>query len=243
MLFTIYFRVGGHKNGQILSLTTKTRQIDIFRKVIRGMQILPYFPSRIRTHTHTHTHTPVLWLAPRATYNANCISWKTSFHYFKPRRMFENFGGARSVQTDSPSPLLAWNTFQHPNNIEPRGIPTRAATNGFADTNSDRITIRIGTLNIRDARNSNLEAALRASEQMKVDVTVLTETRLHNDCYTRSAFGYTVFAMTTTYLNQGGVALVHRSSNRWQVESEMRHGPNVISFHQGAKKCESYIIP
>jgi hypothetical protein len=79
--------------------------------------------------------------------------------------MFENFGGARSVQTDSPSPLLARNIFQHPNDVEPRRIPTRAATegrNGFADTNSDRITIRIGTLNLRDARISNLEAALHA---------------------------------------------------------------------------------
>jgi hypothetical protein len=78
---------------------------------------------------------------------------------------------------------------------------------------------------------------------MKVDVTVLTETRLHNDCYTRSAFGYTVFATTTTYLNQGGVALVHCSSNRWQVESEMRHGPNVISsLLISGRSCRLFLI-
>jgi hypothetical protein len=65
---------------------------------------------------------------------------------------------------------------------------------------------------------------------MGIDVGLFTETKFCNDHYTRSAFGYNVFATTTTRLNQGGVALVHRHSDQWQVESEMRHGPNVVSF-------------
>lgn len=147
--------------------------------------------------------------------------------------MFNTNGGARSVRTDSPSPLLARTVFPISNSVEPRRIPTRAAApirNNFDDADSGRITIQIATLNIRDARNSNLEAALRALGQMNVDVAVLTETRLNNDRYTRSAFDYIVSATTTTHMNQGGIALAHRTSNRWQVESEMRHGPNVISF-------------
>jgi exonuclease III len=97
------------------------------------------------------------------------------------------------------------------------------------DTDANPI-IRIATLNIRDGRNAGLEAALRASKQMRIDVIVLTETKFQNDHRTRSAFGYNVFATMTSHLNQGGIALAHRHCTRWQVESEMRHGPNVISF-------------
>jgi exonuclease III len=97
------------------------------------------------------------------------------------------------------------------------------------DTDANPI-IRIANLNIRDGRNTGLEAVLRASQQMKIDVIVLTETKFQNDHHTRSAFGYNIFATMTSHLNQGGIALAHRHCTRWQVESEMRHGPNVISF-------------
>lgn len=113
--------------------------------------------------------------------------------------------------------------------------------NESADINRERITIQIAAFNIRYARNSNLEAALCAAERMNIDIAVFTETCLHNDRYTRSAFGYSVVAMTTSILNQGGFALVHRSSNQWQVESEMRHGPNVISFLLTSGQCRFFL--
>jgi hypothetical protein len=74
--------------------------------------------------------------------------------------------------------------------------------------NNDCITIRLATYNIRDSHNSNLKAALRACEKMRIDVAVLTETRLSTDRHTRSAYCYTVFATQTTHFNQDGIALI-----------------------------------
>jgi hypothetical protein len=66
---------------------------------------------------------------------------------------------------------------------------------------------------------------------MRVSVGILTETRLSTDRYTRSAYGYTVFATQTTRVNQGGIALTFTNNSLYfQVESQRRHGPNVISF-------------
>jgi hypothetical protein len=108
--------------------------------------------------------------------------------------------------------------------VAPRRIPTGTATTDVQekepdvrDTDADPL-ILIATLNIHDGCNSGLEAALRASEQMKVDIIVLTDTKFQNDHYTRSAFGYNIFATTTSHLNQGGIALAHCHSNGWQVE-------------------------
>jgi hypothetical protein len=64
---------------------------------------------------------------------------------------------------------------------------------------------------------------------MRIDVGVLTETRLSTDHYTRSAYGYTVFATQTTHTNQGGIALIFNNSFYFQIESQEKHGPNVIS--------------
>jgi hypothetical protein len=118
--------------------------------------------------------------------------------------------------------------------VEPRTDATRATgthrQSGSAIDN-DCTTITISTYNIRDGRNSNLEAALRACEQMRVDVGILTETRLSTDRYTRSAYGYTVFATKTTHINQGGIALIFTNNSLYfQVEAQRRHGPNVISY-------------
>jgi hypothetical protein len=119
--------------------------------------------------------------------------------------------------------------------VEPRRIPTGAAEERRQDGNAidndcTAITINIATYNIRDARNSNLEAALRACEEMRIHLGILTETRLDTDRYTRSAYGYTVFATKTTHFNQGGIALIFTNNSlHFQVESQKKHGPNVVS--------------
>jgi hypothetical protein len=78
-------------------------------------------------------------------------------------------------------------------------------------------------------RNSNLEAALRACEQMRIDIGILTETMLSTHRYTRSAYGYTVFATQTTHSNQGGIALIFTNSSPYfQIESQQKHGPNNV---------------
>jgi exonuclease III len=119
--------------------------------------------------------------------------------------------------------------------VEPRRIPTgttaeRRRDGNAIDNDCATITINIATYNIRDGRNSNLEAALRACEQMRIHFAVLTETKLSTDRYTRSAYGYTVFATKTNHINQGGIAVIFTNNSLYfQVKSQQRHGPNVIS--------------
>lgn len=90
--------------------------------------------------------------------------------------------------------------------------------------------INIATYNIRSGRNGRLEIALRAMEQMNVDLGILTEAKLTDGIYTRCSSGYNVVATNARVHNQGGVALFYKNSPDWQVESVRHHGPNVISF-------------
>jgi hypothetical protein len=118
--------------------------------------------------------------------------------------------------------------------VEPRRNPTGVTAtnrqNGNAIDNdceaNATTTIKIATYNIRDGRNSNLEAALRACEKMRIDIGVLTETRLSTHRHTRWAHGYTVFATQTTHTNQGGIALIFTNSLYFQIESP--EGPTAL---------------
>ena len=87
----------------------------------------------------------------------------------------------------------------------------------------------IGTWNIQSGRNTCLETALRALSIVGVDVCFLTETKLTAGIYTRLSSGYRVLATNAVSHRQGGVALVYRDSPYFQVESSVRHGPNVMS--------------
>jgi exonuclease III len=144
--------------------------------------------------------------------------------------------GQAAAATMLPSPLPNRQLFSLSAGappVEPRTDATRATeTNRQSGSaiDNDCTTITISTYNIRDGRNSNLEAALRACEQMRIDVGILTETKLSTDRYTRSAYGYTVFATTTTHFNQGGIALIFTNKSLYfQIEAQRKHGPNVIS--------------
>jgi hypothetical protein len=90
--------------------------------------------------------------------------------------------------------------------------------------------ITLATYNIRSGRNGRLETALRAMDQMKVDLGILTEAKLTDGIYTRCSSGYSVVATSARVHNQGGVALFYKNSPDWQIESVRYHGPNVISF-------------
>ena len=87
--------------------------------------------------------------------------------------------------------------------------------------------LRLATLNITDARNARLNAAIRCMKEMRIDIGVLTETKLHHDRYTKSSDGYTVVA-TKADKSKGGVALVYRKAEGWVLESIRCFGPNVI---------------
>ena len=62
--------------------------------------------------------------------------------------------------------------------------------------------IKIATYNIRSGRAGNLESALRALEQMEVDLAILTETKLTDDRHTKFNFGYRVVATKAASHNQ-----------------------------------------
>jgi exonuclease III len=96
-------------------------------------------------------------------------------------------------------------------------------------SNNTKPQIRIATFNIRSGRGERLIAALRALEQLNVDVGLLTEVKLTDERYTRHSFGYEVAATTAVHHSQGGVALCWRDTEVSQVEGVHRHGPNVIS--------------
>jgi hypothetical protein len=147
------------------------------------------------------------------TQNESAIGDSTMSSPFPMRQLFR--AGAPSVDTRT-------------NPTETTG--GRQQDGNAIDNDCTAITINIATYNIRDARNSNLEAALRACEKMKIHLGVLTETRLCTERYTRSAYGYTVFASKTTHTNQGVIALIFTNNSlHFQVESQRKHGPNVVS--------------
>ena len=95
---------------------------------------------------------------------------------------------------------------------------------------AQRTVVRMATYNIQSGCAGRLEMALRAMEQMNVDLGILTEAKLTNGIHTRYSSGYQVFATEARSHCQGGVALFYRHSPFWQVESVRRYGPNVISF-------------
>jgi exonuclease III len=71
--------------------------------------------------------------------------------------------------------------------------------------------------------------ALRAMNQMNVDIGILMETKLTDGIHTRQSSGYHVYTTSARSHSQGGMALFFRNSALWQVESIRRFGPNIIS--------------
>ena len=104
------------------------------------------------------------------------------------------------------------------------------APSDSSESEEDKTTpIRIATWNIQSGRNGRLEQALRAMGQMNIDLGFLTEAKLTDGIHTRYSFGYRVVATEARSGSQGGVALFYRDSRLWSIESEVKHGPNVIS--------------
>ena len=96
------------------------------------------------------------------------------------------------------------------------------------DNNNKKFNgIHIGTINIISGRKSRLEMICQILEQHKIDIGILTETKL-NGFHTHSAFGYRVLASRCVNTNQGGVAFVVRKNKNWHVEGFKTYGQNVI---------------
>jgi hypothetical protein len=91
--------------------------------------------------------------------------------------------------------------------------------------------VAIALFNIRSGRNGGLEAALRAMDQLGVDIGFLVETKLTGGIYTRHSLGYDVLASTAMSSSSGGIALFWRGNILYKVEETRIWGPNVISLH------------
>lgn len=92
-------------------------------------------------------------------------------------------------------------------------------------------SVALALFNIRSGRNGGLEAALRAMNQLGVDIGFLMETKLTGGIYTRHSSGYDVLASTATSSSSGGIALFWRGNISYEVEETRIWGPNVISLH------------
>jgi hypothetical protein len=108
---------------------------------------------------------------------------------------------------------------------------------GAAGASRERASIRIATYNIRSGHAGRLEMALRAMNQMNVDIGILMETKLTDGIHTRQSSGYHVYATSARSHSQGGVVLFFRNSALWQVESIRCFGPNVISCQLVMSQC------
>jgi hypothetical protein len=103
-------------------------------------------------------------------------------------------------------------------------------------------SIALALFNIRSGRNGGLEAALRAMDQLGVDIGFLVETKLTGGIYTRHSSGYDVLALTATLPSSGGIALFWRGNASYEFKETRVWGPNVISLHLMMGACQFYVV-
>ena len=106
------------------------------------------------------------------------------------------------------------------------------AVTGASPSRPDGIgSVAFALFNIQSGHNGGLEGALRAMDQLGVDIGFLLETKLTGGIYTCYSSGYLVLALTVTLVQQGGIALFWRGNNSFKVEETKNWGANVISLH------------
>ena len=87
--------------------------------------------------------------------------------------------------------------------------------------------MHIGTLNIIDGRGSRIQMVCNTLHRCKLDIAVLTETKL-NGIHAVKSHGHDTQATKCQNQHQGGVALVSRRCKGWHLEGTKTFGPNVI---------------
>jgi hypothetical protein len=73
-------------------------------------------------------------------------------------------------------------------------------------------SVTLASFNIQSGRTGGLEAALRAMDQLGVDIGFLTETKLTGGIYTQHSSGYDVLVSNATSSSSGGIALFWRGN-------------------------------
>ena len=90
-------------------------------------------------------------------------------------------------------------------------------------------TMKLVCWNICDGRGGNLEAALRGLSEMKIDLCVLTETKMV-ESYTRRFEDYKVMASISDG-KKGSVAVVFKETSWWHAEGVKFVGANIVSMN------------
>lgn len=90
-------------------------------------------------------------------------------------------------------------------------------------------TVKIATLNIQSGGGNRINAALCCFRRMNLDIILLTETKLVENRFTKSAEGFEIFALPAKNAFQGGVALAFTRENKnWDLEAFESFGHNVV---------------
>ena len=72
--------------------------------------------------------------------------------------------------------------------------------------------LTLAAWNIRCRRNAGLSSAAKGLVQMGVDLAILTETTVTDDCHPCLASGYKILASKAASHNQGGIALLWKEN-------------------------------
>jgi hypothetical protein len=92
-------------------------------------------------------------------------------------------------------------------------------------------SVALTSFKIRSGRNGGLEAALRAMDQLGVDIGFLVEMKLTGGIYTWHSSGYDILSLTATLPSSGRIALFWRGNGLYKVKETRVWGPDVISLH------------
>ena len=103
-------------------------------------------------------------------------------------------------------------------------------------------SVSFASFNIQSGRNGGLEGALRAMDQMGVDIGFLLETKLTGGIYTCYSSGYSVLNSSATSVRQGGIALFWRGNNSYEVEETQIWGANVISLQLKMDNARFFVV-
>ena len=79
-------------------------------------------------------------------------------------------------------------------------------------------------------------------EQMGVNIAILQETKVMDGLHTRFSSGYNVIATSAPSVRQGGVALVWKDGDAYEVEETRTWGPNVLAFQLVTGRHRYYVV-
>ena len=113
-------------------------------------------------------------------------------------------------------------------------MPSRAGGSG---------TINIATWNIRCGRREALHSTGRALESLNVDFAFIQETKITDGIYpSRTEGGYNVISTNGFSSSKGGVALMWRRREYFEVENQKEWNNNVMTAQIRAGQFKYYIV-